>query len=169
MQMFKLKTSSIDEKDLKILEVLQENSRLSFRRLAKKTGYSVATVMSRIKKLEEIGIIKKYTVEIDYSKLGLDFPVIIDVRVSKGKLFEVEEEIAKDPHVLAVYDITGDFDVAILAIFKTRKELDKFVKELQKMKYVERTYTKLILNIIKETLGSDITKIIKTEESKSHI
>jgi len=167
--MFKLKTSSIDEKDLKILEVLQENSRLSFRRLAKKTGYSVATVMSRIKKLEEIGIIKKYTVEIDYSKLGLDFPVIIDVRVSKGKLFEVEEEIAKDPHVLAVYDITGDFDVAILAIFKTRKELDKFVKELQKMKYVERTYTKLILNIIKETLGSDITKIIKTEESKSHI
>jgi len=167
--MFKLKTSSIDEKDLKILEVLQENSRLSFRRLAKKTGYSVATVMSRIKKLEETGIIKKYTVEIDYSKLGLDFPVIIDVRVSKGKLFEVEEEIAKDPHVLAVYDITGDFDVAILAIFKTRKELDKFVKELQKMKYVERTYTKLILNIIKETLGSDITKIIKTEESKSHI
>ena len=156
----------VDEKDLKILEVLQENSRLSFRQLAKKTGLSVATVISRVKRLEEMGIIKKYTVEINYSKLGLDFPVIIDVRVSKGKLFEVEEEIAKDPHVLAVYDITGDFDVAILARFRTRKELDKFVKELQKMKYVERTYTKLILNIIKETSGNNITKIIKPEETK---
>ncbi len=166
--MFKEKTLAIDEKDLKILEALQENSRLSFRQLARKTGFSVATVMSRVKKLEKIGIIKKYTVEIDYSKLGLDFPVIIDVRVSKGKLFEVEEEIAKDPHVLAVYDITGDFDVAILAIFKTRKELDKFVKELQKMEYVERTYTKLILNIIKETLGNDVTKIIKIQENKSY-
>lgn len=167
--MFKLKTFTIDEKDLKILEALQENSRLSFRQLAKKTGFSVATVMSRVKKLEEIGIIKKYTVEIDYSKLGLDFPVIIDVRVSKGKLFEVEGEIAKNPHVLAVYDITGDFDVAILARFKTRKELDKFVKELQKMKYVERTYTKLILNVIKETLGNSITKIIKLQGSESSI
>jgi len=82
--------------------------------------------------------------------LGYSLPVIIDVRVSKGKLFEVKREIARHPNVLAVYDITGDFDVAVLAVFKTRRELDAFVKMLQRMEYVERTHTKIILNIIKD-------------------
>ena len=140
----------IDEKDIKILKVLLEDSRLSFRQIAKRTGLAVSTVVSRVRRLEESGIIKKYTVEIDYEKLGYSLPVIIDVRVSKGKLFEVEREIARHPNVLAVYDITGDFDVAVLAVFKTRRELDAFVKMLQRMEYVERTHTKIILNIIKD-------------------
>ncbi len=140
----------IDEKDIRILKVLLEDSRLSFRQIAKRTGLAVSTVVSRVRRLEESGIIKKYTVEIDYEKLGYSLPVIIDVRVSKGKLFEVEREIARHPNVLAVYDITGDFDVAVLAVFKTRRELDAFVKMLQRMEYVERTHTKIILNIIKD-------------------
>ena len=88
--------------------------------------------------------------------MGYDFPVIIDVRVSEGKLLEVEQEIAKNPHVIAVYDITGEFDVSVYAIFKNRHQLDAFVKNLQKMKYVERTNTKLVLNAITKQ-----SKIIK--------
>ncbi|RLG60487.1 AsnC family transcriptional regulator [Candidatus Geothermarchaeota archaeon] len=139
-----------DKKDLKILNVLQRDSRSSLRQIAREVGISPATVQTRLKRLEDAGIIKKYTIEIDYDKLGYAFPVLIDVRVSEGKLFEVEREIAKNPHVLAVYDVTGEFDVTVLAKFKSRKELDAFVKSLQKMKYVERTFTRLILNIILE-------------------
>ena len=47
--------------------------------------------------------------------------------------------------------VTGDFDVVVLAIFKTRKGLDQFIKKLQAYKYVERTNTKLILNTIKDS------------------
>lgn len=139
---------SVDEKDIKILNTLLENSRLSCRQISKITGFSISTVISRMKRLESLGVIKQYTLDIDYTKLGYDFPVIIDVRVSEGKLIEVEREIAKDPHVLAVYDITGEFDVSVYAIFRNRQQLDKFVKNLQKMKYVERTNTKLVLNAI---------------------
>ena len=106
---------SIDEKDISILNVLLENSRLSCRQISKRTGYSISTVINRIKKLEESGIIRRYTLDIDFTKLGYDFPVIIDVRVSEGKLLEVEQEIAKNPHVIAVYDITGEFDVSVYA------------------------------------------------------
>jgi len=56
----------IDEKDIRILKVLLEDSRLSFRQIAKRTGLAVSTVVSRVRRLEESGIIKKYTVEIDY-------------------------------------------------------------------------------------------------------
>lgn len=143
-------SNKIDYKDIEILKVLSNDSRLSYRQVAKRVGLSVSTVISRISKMEESGIIKKYTIEIDMEKLGFKLPVIIDIRVRKGRLFEVEEEIAKHPNVLAVYDITGDYDVAVFAVFKERGELDKFVKMLQRMEFVERTHTRLILNIVKD-------------------
>jgi len=155
----------IDVKTLKILKLLMKNSKLSYRQIAKKLGISPTAVISRIRSLENAGIIKKYTIELDYSKLGFDFPVIIEVRVSKGMLAEVEKRIAEHPNVLGVYDITGDFDVAILALFKTRKDLDRFVKNLQRLEYVERTYTKLILNIIKNERNIEIDKVLREEVS----
>ncbi|MGQ4832382.1 MAG: Lrp/AsnC family transcriptional regulator [Candidatus Asgardarchaeia archaeon] len=140
----------IDEKDAKIIEYLQDDARASYRQISKELGISITSLISRIKKLEKKGIIKGYVALIDYSKLGFDFPVLIDIRIAKGKLLEVEKEIARHPNVLAVYDITGEFDVTVLAIFKNRKELDSFVKKLQQIEYVERTNTKLILNTIKD-------------------
>ncbi|MHA1868148.1 MAG: Lrp/AsnC family transcriptional regulator [Candidatus Heimdallarchaeum aukensis] len=141
----------MDSVDEKIIKILQSDSRLSARAIAKKMNIAPSTVLSRIKKLEEKKIIRDYTITLDYANLGYDVPVIIDVKVSKGKLFEVENEIAKSKNVIAVYDVTGDFDVVVLAIFKTRKGLDQFIKKLQAYKYVERTNTKLILNTIKDS------------------
>ncbi|MBS3102781.1 Lrp/AsnC family transcriptional regulator [Candidatus Woesearchaeota archaeon] len=140
----------LDENDKKIIEILTENSRLSYRQIAKKLALSVATVMNRVKKLENEKIIKKYSALLDYEKLGFDIDVIIDVRISKGKLLEVESVIAKNPNVFAVYDVTGDFDAVVLARFPNRRKMDNFIKKLQKLDFVERTETKLILNTIKE-------------------
>lgn len=141
----------MDWLDEKILQLLQSDSRLSARSIAKKIGIAPSTVLARIRKLEEQGIIKGYTIMLDYLAMGYDFPVIIDVKVSKGKLFEVENEIAKSKNVLAVYDVTGEFDVVVLASFKSRQALDRFIKNLQAYRYVERTNTKLILNTIKDS------------------
>jgi len=140
----------LDENDKKIIEILTENSRLSYRQIAKKLALSVATVMNRVKKLENEKIIKKYSALLDYEKLGFDIDVIIDVRISKGKLLEVESVIAKNPNVFAVYDVTGGFDAVVLARFPNRRKMDNFIKKLQKLDFVERTETKLILNTIKE-------------------
>ena len=140
----------IDEIDKKILNVLMGNARLSLREIAKQIGYSVVTLMKRMKQLEKEKIIKEYIAHIDYEKLGYDVNIIIKIRVSKGKLFEVEKKIAIDQHVSAVYDIIGDFDSIVIAKFKTRKALDIFLKKIQTYEFVERTETILILNTIKE-------------------
>ena len=140
----------LEEKDRKILNILVDNSRLSLRQIAKKAGASVATVMHHIKKLEKDGIIKKYTSKIDYEKAGYDVEVIIEIRISKGKLFEVERKIASNPNVFAVYDTTGAMDAVVLARFQTRRHMDNFLKKLQTYEFVERTETKLILNAVKE-------------------
>jgi len=138
----------IDETDKKLLDVLMENSRLSYRQTAKKIGVSVATVMNRVNKLEKENVIKGYTTILDYDKLGYDIDVIISIKVAKGKFIDVEKKIATSPNVTDVYDVTGDFDSVIVAKFKTRKMLDNFLKKIQTYDFIERTHTILILNTI---------------------
>ncbi len=140
----------IDDINLRLLNVLLQNSRLSAREIAQKVGVSAVTIIKRMQELEKNGIIKRYSVELDYEKIGYDVQATISLRISRGKLFEVERQIAVDPHVFAVYDTTGDFDSIVLAKFKNRKALDTFLKKIQTYDFVERTDTKLILNIIKE-------------------
>ena len=140
----------IDKTDVEILRVLEKNARLSLRKIAKRVGVSVATVMHRINRLEKEGVIRKYIALLDYDKLGYELEAVISVDVAKGKLFEVEKKIATDPSVHAVYDITGHFDVVVVARFKTRKSLDTFVKKIQTYDFVEKTETAIVLNTIKE-------------------
>ena len=142
--------AKIDDTDKKILNVLIDNARLSYRKIAKKTGVSVATVMNRINRLEKEGIITKYTVGIKYSKIGYDMQVIIDVRISEGRLKDAEKKIAAHPNVFAVYDNTGHFDATVIAKFKNRSSLDRFLKKIQSYDFIERIETKLLLSTVRE-------------------
>jgi len=139
-----------DNTDKRILNALTENSRLSLRQIAEKVKVSVATVMHRLNKLGKEGILKKYTAKIDYEKIGYDVEVMIEIRISKGRLLDVEKKIAVHPNVFAVYDVTGAFDAVILARFRNRRQMDNFLKKIQTYEFVERTETKLILKTIKE-------------------
>ncbi|HDM05829.1 MAG TPA: Lrp/AsnC family transcriptional regulator, partial [Candidatus Aenigmarchaeota archaeon] len=132
------------------LKLLIADSRLSYRQIAEILGLSTATVIKRITRMEKAGIIKSYTTVLDHEKLGYEIPALIEVTVAKGKLLEVERKVSRHPNVVAVYDITGPTDAAIIAKFKSRRELSKFVKSLLRMEYVERTNTHLILTIVKE-------------------
>jgi len=140
----------LDETDLKILKVLLVDSRLSSRQVAKKCGISIGTVLSRVKKLEEEGIIKGYTALLDQEKLGYELTVVTEITVSKGRLLEMENEIAQIPNVCCVYDLTGLSDAAIIAKFKTREDLSRFTKKMLSLPYVERTNTHVVLTTIKE-------------------
>jgi len=140
----------IDDTDRKIINVLLDDSRLSYRKIASKVGVSVATIMHRVNSLEKSGVIKKYTASINYEKLGYDIVAIIDIKISKGKLAMVEKKIASNESVTASYDITGDFDSQIVARFKNRRGLDSFLKNIQTYEFVERTRTNLVLNVVKE-------------------
>lgn len=148
--MYKGKKLTLNEIDKKILETLLEDARYSSRHIAKRIGISVGTVLSRIKKMEEKGLIKGYSAILDQEKLGYQLTVLTEITVSKGKLLEMEEEIAKNPNVCGVYDVTGLTDALIIAKFKTREELGKFTKYLLSLPYLERTNTHVVLTTVKE-------------------
>lgn len=142
--------TEIDAVDKKLINHLLDNGRDSYREIAKKMRLSPATVMKRVRALESKGVIKSYSAVLDYDKLGYDIHIIIDVRVARGKLHMVEKKIAKHQNVSAVYDNTGSFDATVIARFRTRAAMDKFLKHLQTFDFVERTETKLILSTIKK-------------------
>ena len=140
----------LSETDVKILQVLLEDARFSSRQVAKKVGVSVGTVLSRIKKMEADGLIKGYSVIMNHERLGYELTVVMEVTVSKGRLIEMENEIAKISNVCSVYDVTGLTDAFIIAKFKTREELGKFTKRLLALPYIERTNTHVVLTTVKE-------------------
>lgn len=136
--------------DIKILQDLLKDARFSSRQIAKNVGVSVGTVLSRIKKMEDEGLIKGYSVILDHEKLGYQLTVVTEITVSKGRLVETEKEIAKIPNVCGVYDVTGLTDAMIIAKFKSREELGVFTKKILALPYIERTNTHVVITTIKE-------------------
>jgi len=140
----------LDETDVKIMKALTLDARLSSRQIANQCDVSIGTVLSRIKRMERDGVIKGYSAMFDHEKLGYELTVVCEITVSKGRLLEVENEIARLSNVCCVYDVTGLTDAVIIAKFKKREELSKFTKRLLAIPYVERTNTHVVLTTIKE-------------------
>jgi DNA-binding Lrp family transcriptional regulator len=140
----------LTETDLKILKGLLADARFSSRQIAKNVGVSVGTVLSRIKRMEEGGIIKGYSALLDHEKLGYELTAVTEITVSKGRLTETEREIARIPNICGVYDVTGLTDAIIIAKFKSREDLGKFTKTLLALPYIERTNTHVVLTTVKE-------------------
>ena len=140
----------MDVLDKYIINTLNTNTRQSFRSIARLLNVSLSTVSNRVKKLEEEGIILGYIPLINREKIGYDLTALINIKLTHGKLIEVQKLIAKDIHVSCVYDITGDWDALIIAHFKDRRDLNKFIKNVLSMDYVERTNTQMVLNILKD-------------------
>ena len=140
----------LDEIDNKILREYLRDARLSYREVARRVRIAVGTVMARTKSLEAEGVIKSYTAVLDHEKLGYGLTAVTEITVSKGKLVEMEKEIAKMPVACAVYDVTGLTDALIIAKFRSREELSDFTKVLLAMPFVERTNTHVVLTTVKE-------------------
>ncbi|PCN50609.1 AsnC family transcriptional regulator [Candidatus Geothermarchaeota archaeon ex4572_27] len=130
--------------------MLSDDARRSLRDIAKELGLSPATVHNRVKRLMEMGVIKGFSPIIDYSKLGYDLTALILLQADGSHLVEVENEVAKLENTCAVYDITGEFDIAVIARFKSREALNRFIKRLLKIPHVKRTSTSMVLNVVKE-------------------
>jgi DNA-binding Lrp family transcriptional regulator len=139
----------MDELDYKILEKLNENARKSYREIARELKVSLSTISNRIKKLEDEKVIESYIPLINQEKIGYDLTAVINVKISHGKLIEVQEKISKNKHVSGVFDITGDWDSLIIAHFKDRRDLNGFIKGVLAMENVEKTNTQIVLNVVK--------------------
>jgi DNA-binding Lrp family transcriptional regulator len=140
----------MDELDNNIIKSLNENGRKSLRTISKELKVSLSTVANRLKRMEGDGVIDGYIPIINPEKAGLDLTAVINLKITHGKLIETQKKISKDNRISAIYDITGEWDSVIIAHFKDRKDLNRFIKKILSMENIERTNTQVALNIVKD-------------------
>ncbi|MEM0379526.1 MAG: Lrp/AsnC family transcriptional regulator [Nanopusillaceae archaeon] len=127
-----VRKSKIDEIDLKILKILEKNSRIHNTQIAKFVGITEAAVRKRIEKLKRIGIIRKFTIELDYKLLDYKL-VIIGINVQKNKLFDVIKKIPKIENLKSIYISVGDHDILLEFVYKEQEDLEKFIKIIKEI------------------------------------
>ena len=140
----------LDAVDLQIIRSLEEDSRVSLRKLAHRIGLTPNIVHNRLDSLEHEGVILGYAPVIDAAKMGYALTAIIMIQVEGEHIVEVENEIAKESNVLSVYDITGEYDAVVFAKFRDNASLNGFLKKLLTERFIKRTTTLIALNAVKE-------------------
>ena len=140
----------LDDLDRAILEELNTDARRSHREIAHRLKVSPTTVSARVARMEAQGVIRGYIPLLDDEQLGWDLWATMGIRISKGRLREVEERLARDPRAYAIYDVTGETDALLIGRFRDRRDLDRFVKHALQDPHVERTNTQVVLNRVKE-------------------
>lgn len=149
----------LDERDLKILALLQENCRMTAKEIARKIGSPVTTVFAKVKRMEKMGIIKDYKAVLDAKKLHIGATAFIlasfSYRVKGEELLsqrEIVRQIAKFPEVQEVHIITGDWDILIKVREKDVDAIGEFVIDrLRAVKGIEKTLTCMVFETEKET------------------
>jgi Lrp/AsnC family leucine-responsive transcriptional regulator len=153
-------TLKLDEKDMAILALIQENSKLTAKQIAKKIDSPITTVFAKTKRMEELGVIREYRAILAPEKLESGTAAFILASVSyraKGDEVPVSqravaEEIARFPEVQEVYIITGDWDLLVKLRAESVDAVGKFVVDkLRLIKGLEKTLTCMVFETVKET------------------
>lgn len=143
--------TNIDDVDSAILGVLKENARLPTREISKKSGVPLATVNRRMKKLVETGVIKRFTTELDYEKLGTKTIAYVLIRSHPGADYDIiYNKMIKHSSVEDIAATAGQFDIIMKVRVKDNDELSDFLfKYVRNLPSVAQTETLIALNLRK--------------------
>lgn len=137
------KNYEIDNVDLKILNILSEDAKTPYTEVAKKVFVSGGTVHVRMKKLEEMGIVKGTTLKIDYSKLGYDITCFLGIYLEKSSLYdEVVSQLKEIPEVVTIRYTTGNYNIFCKIYCRDTQHLRNVLHDrIQKVDGIESTET----------------------------
>jgi Lrp/AsnC family transcriptional regulator for asnA, asnC and gidA len=119
----------VDKTDLAILKFLQEDASIPFTEIARRLRISESTVRKRVEKLKQERVIKRFTVIVEPSKIGLNTVAIVGVDVDPTKLLEVAQKLCEIPETRYVATSTGDHMIMTEIWTKDGKELTKIISE----------------------------------------
>lgn len=143
----------LDKKDNQILRYLTDHGRDKISEISSNLGIPRATVFERMERLRKEGYIKQYTVKVDYEKIG--YPILAYILInfdfhSDIDQTELARELAKMEHVISAAVIAGGWDIILLTIHRSMKELSNFVLEkLRAMEGIEKTLSVPIFDLVK--------------------
>jgi len=140
------KILDIDNVDLKIISLLNDDAKTPYTEIAKKVYVSSGTVHVRMRKLEDMGIVKSATLNIDFSKLGYDISAFLGIYLEKSSLYDtVIERLKEISEVINAYYTTGNYSIFAKIICKDTNHLRTVLDKIQKVEGIDRTETLIVL------------------------
>jgi Lrp/AsnC family transcriptional regulator, regulator for asnA, asnC and gidA len=139
----------LDETDAKILNMLQENARLSFSRIAEELEVNEATVRYRVKKLTDKGVITRFTVLLDPRKIGYSTTGIMMVKIASEMFEEAAKKISELPESYHVFQTTGEFDIVAVVNTRDLGHLNEFRNKVKMISGVSDVTLSATTSIIK--------------------
>lgn len=140
----------MDYIDYKILKELKANAREKASVISEKIGLSVSTVIDRIRKMEDSGIISGYTVKINQKKTGNDMTALMEVSLEHPKYYnDFTEMIRNNPNIVDCYYLTGEFDFILKVITDSSDSLEMIHRNIKSMDGVSATNTHFVLKSVK--------------------
>ncbi|MCS7145666.1 MAG: Lrp/AsnC family transcriptional regulator [Nitrososphaerota archaeon] len=152
----------LDKRDIKILNILQDDGRASYSSIARQLNISEAAVYSRVNRLVREGVVKGFTALLDETKLNLSIGAFIGLRATPSKYAEVLNQLAAFPEVVEIHDVTGDYYAMLKVKTRNKEELAALLDKIGRLDGVVSTDTKLILRTIKETTKIPFSKLEET-------
>ncbi|PUA36108.1 AsnC family transcriptional regulator [Paenibacillus elgii] len=141
----------LDEVDIQILDLMQKEAQLSNAELARRVNLSPPATHARVKRLENEGFIERQVAILNQEKLGFDLLcfVFMSTNIHQAEQLEVlEKALSSMPEVLECHCLTGEYDYLLKVANKDRKELEGFIRKLNKLG-IARIQTSLALREIK--------------------
>ncbi|WP_455277650.1 Lrp/AsnC family transcriptional regulator [[Eubacterium] cellulosolvens] len=143
--------SELDDIDRGIIKILQKDARKKFTEIGEKLGVSDATVHLRVKKLEDIGVIRKFTVSIDHSKFDDPFAAYVLISVNPGSIEEVANQLMLIKEVKELHEIYGEFEMILKIHSRNTSSLrDIVMNKIRKIPNIEGTEVFTIFKTWKE-------------------
>lgn len=138
---------NIDKLDLQIIQEMSENADTPYAELGKKLFVSGGTIHVRIKKLEELGIVKGKRLKVNLKLLGFDITAFVGIFLEKSSMYDqVAKDLEKIPQIVRLNYTTGNYSMFAEIICKDINQLKSVLHdELQKIKGIERTETLISL------------------------
>ena len=139
---------NLDNLDLQIIQAMMEDAGISYADLGKKLFVSGGTIHVRIKKLQELGVVKGTKLNVDLKQLGYDITAFVGIFLEKSSLYDqVAEDLRKIPEIIRLNYTTGNYSMFLEVVCKDIAQL-RFVlhDSLQKIKGIERTETFISLD-----------------------
>lgn len=157
------KNYQVDNVDLQILSILMENANMPYTEVAKKVFVSTGTVHVRMKKMEELGIVKGAQLKIDYARLGYDITAFLGVYLQQSSLYnQAAAGLLSIPEVVSLHYTTGNYSMFVKILCKDTQHLREVLHDkIQKVEGIERTETLISLE---ETISRNIDFSIKNKK-----
>ena len=138
---------SRDTKDIRIIEQLNKEGRLSLRKIADRLDYSPSTVGNRFQRLLDDEVIQSFRPQLDYGKLGFSFTCLTQIKAEAGRQKEVTETLSEKGYIHSLYQVTGDTDIIAICKFISRERMrENLTEDLNQLEGITDTKTNVALD-----------------------